>query len=202
MNEEGPDSDYLFSLLPLIKEINQNHEVSVCIGGGQLVNKYSESIEDFDLSNEKRERCFIDLMKANVRFMSYLLDKKPKFDLADYQEGEVIVSGTKPGRSTDANAAELARKMGADLLIKLTDVSGIYDRNPKKFEDAEKIDNINFNDLDRIKNNNKPTDYGILDPLAVKIIEENKIKTVIIDGKEKENLNKVINGKKIGTWIE
>ncbi|MFP4045618.1 MAG: hypothetical protein ACLFS3_01000 [Candidatus Aenigmatarchaeota archaeon] len=202
MTGSGPDSDYLSSLLPKLEEIDEEHELSICVGGGELVREYGESIENFNLSDREKETCFVDIMKANVRFLSYLLDKEPKFDLSDYKGEEVIVSGTGPGRSTDANAAEVAAKMKADLLVKMTDVEGIYDRDPKEFEDAEKMDTVKFEDLEDIDNNKIPMDYGILDPLAVYIIKENRIRTAIINGRKGENLQKVIDGERIGTWIE
>jgi len=202
MEKGGPNSEYLLKLLKVIEEINKKHKISLCIGGGKFVKNYSKNIERFKLKNKEREECFIELMKANVKLLSLITNKKPIYSLEDYEGEEAVISGIKPGRSTDANAAKLAEIMNADLFIKLTDVDGIYNKDPNKNKNAKLLRKINYEELDKVKGEEKPLDYGILDPKAMKIIKENRIKTILVNGKNPKNLLKVMEGKKIGTTIE
>jgi len=202
MVDEGPDPDYMSSFLDVLEELDKEHKISICIGGGDFVNSYSECIEGLGLSGDERELCFVELMKANVRLLSIIMDKKPLFDLEDHGGEEVVVSGIEPGRSTDANAAAVARNMDADLFVKLTDVDGIYDKDPAEHSDAELLDTMDFEELEMVKGEETPLDYGILDPLAMKIIRENKITTVLASGEDPENLRRIVEGDRIGTWIE
>lgn len=197
----GPDKKYFSRLLPVLKEVDRQHVLSLGIGGGSLVRRYDDTIDGFELTDEEREKCFIELIRANVRFLSYVMDKEPLFDLDGYEEGEVVVGGVRPGRSTDANIATVAKVMNADLFIKVTDVDGIYDKDPGSHEDARKIDEIGFEELERFGAETEPTSYGVLDPLAMEIISKNEIRTVVVSGKDPENILKVIDGERKGTWI-
>lgn len=201
IGEHGPGYEYLSGVLPVLKDIDDEHELSVGIGGGKLVRKYGEAISKFDLEDYEKEECFIEIIKANVRLLSYLLDKPPLFSFDGYEGGEVVVGGIEPGRSTDSNAAEVASRMGADLFVVLTDVNGVYDRDPDEHTDARKIDVIKFDELEDYKAESGPLDYGVLDPAAMRIIQENRIETRVIDGREPENLRKVLEGESLGTLI-
>lgn len=202
IGSHGPREEYFKKILPVLKEIDSEHEVSVCIGGGKLVRDYCESIAWTDLDDDSKEMCLIELIKANVRLLSYLLDKEPLFELEDFEGQEVVVGGIKPGRSTDANAASIASEWDADLLIKMTDVEGIYDEDPSCNEGIEKIDKLSFADIDKIlKEETEPVNYGILDPIALRIIKKEKIETVVMSGREPSLLHEVIRGRPIGTRI-
>ncbi|MFP4117138.1 MAG: hypothetical protein ACLFTY_03930 [Candidatus Aenigmatarchaeota archaeon] len=201
MNKNGPDHAYISRFLDVIDEFSEDHKISICVGGGDFVGSYSEAIEKFGLDDEERELCFIELMRANVMLLSILTGKEPLFDLSKYEGGEVVVSGIEPGRSTDANAAEVARIMDADLFVKLTDVDGIYDKDPAENKDAELIRSFDFEDIDTIGGEETPLDYGPLDPTALKIIKENRIETVLTDGRDLENLREAVEGERVGTRI-
>jgi len=202
MNENGPDYSYISKFLDVIDGLSEDHKISICVGGGEFVGSYSKAIEDFGLMDDERELCFVELMRANVMLLSLLTGKEPLFDLSSYQGKEAVVSGIEPGRSTDANAAEVAEGMNADLFVKLTDVDGIYDKDPAEHDDAEFLEKMRFEELETVKGEETPLDYGILDPLAMEILKENRITTVLANGRDPNNLRKIVQGERIGTWIE
>lgn len=202
IGEYGPNTNYFDKLVPVLKEVGKKHQLIVSIGGGKFVRKYYKQIESLNISDSDKEWMGIDLIKANVRFLSTLLKTKPLFGLDEISSATSgVIGGIKPGRSTDANAALAAAKIEADLIIKLTDVDGIYDKNPKHFPDAKKLDEISFKDVMKYATDGKPGDYGIFDKLALKTIKKNKIRTVIINGNEPRNILKVLSGERIGTVI-
>ena len=144
----------------------------------------------------------IELLRVNVRFLSSLLNMKPLYRLEEISTKTTgVIGGIKPGRSTDANAAYCAAKIKADLFVKLTNVDGIYDKDPRKHKDARKLETLSFADLKKFSQSGKPGSYGILDRLAIETITKHKIKTVIMNGKDPKNILKLINGEKIGTLI-
>ncbi|MEM7826629.1 MAG: UMP kinase [Candidatus Aenigmatarchaeota archaeon] len=202
IGKNGPRFKYFKKLLPILKKIDKEHQLILVIGGGKLIRKYYDAIKKFNLSNEEMEWIAIDMLRVNVRFLSFLMKKKPIFRIEELNEkSEGIIGGVFPGRSTDANAAYAAKAIKADLLIKLTDVDGIYDKDPKRFKNTKKIDNLSFDELRNYINDEAPGSYGILDRLAIETIIKNKIKTIIMNGKKPENLLKVLKGEKIGTLI-
>ncbi len=196
-SDNGPKVSYFKKLIPILRKIKQKYQLIVVIGGGRFVENY---VKGFSLSKKETELIFIELLRANVRLISFLLDMKPIFDLNCVKKNTTgVVGGIVPGRSTDANAAICAYKINADVLIKLTDVDGIYEKDPKRHK-ARKIDFIHYDKL-KPKKKTRPKDYGILDPLAIKTIKKGKIKTYVINGKQPTNILKVLNGEKIGTLI-
>ncbi|MFH0949342.1 MAG: hypothetical protein V1802_02545 [Candidatus Aenigmatarchaeota archaeon] len=194
-DDMGPRIDYLKKLIPVIKKIKSRHNVIITIGGGRFVKKYAKRLKYF-LNKNDIDAVNVELLRANVMMMAHLMKMKPIFNISEIRLNGII-GGIAPGRSTDTNAVICAEKIGA-MLIKLTNVDGVYDKDPKKYKNAKKIDFIPFKDIDKIQTGG---DYKLLDPLAMKLIKNHKIKTIIMSGKNPENIFKAIEGKNIGTRI-
>lgn len=199
----GPKFSYFSRLLPVVGRLKKRNQIVVVVGGGKLTRTYGNSIEKFPLSSKEREEIYIELIKANVRFVASLLNMKPIFSLSEIKKNTSgVLGGIAPGRSTDANGAVAAKKIGADVFIKLTDVNSIYTKDPKKFPTARKLDKISFSDMKKIAVKGSPNRYGVLDALAIRTLASAKIKVLVISGKDPENILKVLDGEKIGTVIE
>ena len=203
IGEHGFKPEYIDKLIPVINKVKQKTEKFILgIGGGKFVRNYYTSIRKF-LSEDQMEWLGIDLLKANARFLAYVFNGKPVFDMGNIPDSNVLViAGIEPGRSTDANTALLAEKFHADIFIILTDVDGIYDKDPDKYSDAVLFDKIKFDELEKfIQKKTGPGDYGVIDPLALKVIKRSKVHTFTINGNKPENILKILQGKKIGTEI-
>ncbi len=202
MGEFGPDFSYFSRLLPLLRALKGKNQLIVAIGGGSLTRKYGKSIEKFSLKNEEKEKIFIELIKANVLLVSYSLGMRPLFRIEEIdQNTSGVIGGIIPGRSTDANAAIAAKIIDADLFVKLSDVEGIFDKDPKKFKNAKKIDSMTFSDLKKFSVKGMPNNYGILDATAIRTLDEAGIRTIIVSGKDPRNLAKAVAGEPVGTLI-
>jgi uridylate kinase len=200
-DENGPKISYLKKLIPVIKQIKSKNQLIVSIGGGKYARKYARDLKNL-LTNKEIEWIYVDLLKANVRLLSFLLDMKPIFELKNVKnKTSGIIGGIVPKRSTDTNAAICAQKIKADLFVKLTDVPGIYTKDPDKFRDVKFMRTLTFHDLHKIKTKTGPGSYGILDPSAIDIITRNRIKTVVMSGKNPKKLLKAIRGKHVGTIV-
>jgi uridylate kinase len=198
----GPNYSYFSKLIPVINSLKKKNQIIIAVGGGQLTRAYGKSIEKFGLDNDEKEKIFIQLIKANVLFASAVLKMNFIQSLNDIKETTSgIIGGVEPGRSTDANAALAARKINADIFIKLTDVDGIYTRDPKKFRGAKKIGSMMFNELRKFSTPGRPNSYGILDSMAIKTLSASRIKTVVMNGKKPKSILAVLQGKPIGTVV-
>lgn len=200
-DDYGPKTDYIKRLLPVLKKIKKENQFILTIGGGVFVKNYEKRALNF-LERRKVEESSIHILRANAVFFSHLLETKPLFSLGEIgKASEGVIGGIVPGRSTDANAAFCASVIGADLLVKLTNVDGVYDKDPKKFKSARLLEKIKFCDLQKVLKKDKD-DYSMLDATAQEIIVSNRIKTVIANGYEPKNLMKILNNEKTGTSIE
>jgi len=203
MDSKGPKAQYFKKLIPVFKKLKKKHTLAISIGGGKFVSEYFKNIQDFHLDDDSVEWIGIELMRSNQMFLAEILNGTPIFDLNKIKGKKTpILAGIKPRRSTDANAAIAAKELKADLLIMLTDVRGIYNKNPHKNRNAKFVPHISFTEL--IKYSLKktgPKHYGVIDPLAIKVIRKNKIKTIIFNGNDPKRILDVVNGKNIGTQI-
>lgn len=203
-DEKGPRTNYFKKLIPVIKKVkNKTSLLILGIGGGKYIRNYYRGISDLGLSKKKMEWLGIDLLKANANLLSFLFLGKSVFNLDKIPKAKILtIAGIKPGRSTDANTALLAEKFKVDLFIMLTDVAGLYTKDPKKYKEAKLLRKISYSELDKFfPQRISPGNYGIIDPLALKVIKRSKIHTFIIKGKDPKLILDILNKKKRGTEI-
>ena len=109
----------------------------------------------------------------------------------------IVIFGCGTGNpffSTDTGAALRAAEINADVVIKATNVDGIYTADPKKDQNATKIDELTYLDVLNKKLN-------VMDSTATTLCMDNNIPIVVYNMNKKGNLLKVVNGDKIGTIV-
>ena len=107
----------------------------------------------------------------------------------------ILSGGTgNPFFTTDTAAALRAVEIGADVLLKGTRVDGVYTSDPEKDPEAQKFDEISFEEAinRRLK---------VMDSTAFTMCMENNMPVVVFDMNKSGNLNKLIDGDKIGTLV-
>jgi len=98
ISKKGPIFSYFSHLLPVLREIKKKNQLILVIGGGKLTRSYAKSIEKFSLSDKEREDIFIELISANVKFLSSLLKMKPIFSLEKIGKNTTgVIGGIVPG---------------------------------------------------------------------------------------------------------
>jgi uridylate kinase len=114
------------------------------------------------------------------------------------EKGRVVifVAGTgNPYFSTDTTAALRASEMHANIIMKATKVDGIYDKDPKKFPDAVKFDEITF--VDALKQR-----LNVMDSTAFSLCLDNNVPVLVFDLNADHSIRKAVQGKKIGTLVK
>lgn len=109
----------------------------------------------------------------------------------------IFAGGTgNPFFTTDTTAALRAAEIGADILLKATQVDGIYNTDPKKDKKAVKYDTLTFKEA--VDKNLK-----IMDAEAFSLCMnlDTPISVSVFDFYKDGNLRKVLNGEKIGTVV-
>ena len=123
----------------------------------------------------------------------YIKDRATKH----LEKKRVVVFGCGTGSpffSTDTAAALRAAEINSDAVIKATNVDAIYDKDPKQYSDAQKIEEITYLEVLNKKIN-------VMDTTATSLCMNNDIPIIVFDINTKGNLLKVINGEKIGTTV-
>lgn len=107
----------------------------------------------------------------------------------------IFAGGTgNPYFSTDTAAALRALEINAEIIFKATRVDGVYDKDPLKFKDAVKFNELTY--LDVIKKGLK-----VLDSTATTLCMDNNLPIVVFDITKQGNIKNAILGEKIGTII-
>ena len=106
------------------------------------------------------------------------------------EKGRIVIfaGGTgNPYFTTDTAATLRASEIEADMLIKATKVDGVYDKDPAKYPDAVKLDEVSYDRAlsDHIK---------VMDDTAIALAKENKLPIVVCNMFEKGNLLNIIKG--------
>ena len=112
-------------------------------------------------------------------------------------DGNVIIFGGgtgKPFFSTDTGAALRAKDISADMIIKLTNVDGVYDKDPNKYDDAVMYHTVSYQEvLDK--------ELGVMDMEAIEMCRDNHVEIVVMNIDNEDGLVKAINGEMIGTKV-
>jgi uridylate kinase len=197
-------------LLKTLKE--QGHEVAVVVGGGTLAREFIANAKKLGLNEQAQDEIAISVSRI---FAQLFLKKLGEIgcrtvpltveEAADcLREGKILVmGGLKPGMTTDTVAALVAERINADLLVKGTDQDGVYNKDPKKHRDAVKLEHLSFDDLAEVfaESKHKAGIHQIIDPEAVKILKRKRMRLVVVNGFEPENVLAAVKGESVGTVV-
>jgi len=201
------ESDYIKEVANLIKKASKDFDLYIVVGGGKLAREYIQIARKFCSDERYLDKLGIMATRLNAMLINSFFKKEIPESIEDAAKmaPPVIMGGTTPGHSTDAVAAMLAREVKAERLIIATDVDGIYDKDPKKYEDAKKLDRMSIKELRKMAGEEwkKAGESAVIDSIACRIIEEEKIETFVVNGKRLDELENAIYGKKFnGTVVE
>ncbi len=117
--------------------------------------------------------------------------------LRHFEKGRVVIlaAGTgNPFFTTDTCASLRATELNCDILLKATQVDGIYTSDPKKNPDATRYDRLSFSDAIEQQ-------LGVMDLTAMSMCMEQKLPVIVFNYHETGNIRRVIEGEPIGTVV-
>jgi len=113
------------------------------------------------------------------------------------EKGRVVIFGAGTGNpffTTDSAASLRAIEINADVILKGTRVDGIYTQDPEKDPNAEKYDNISFDDV-------YANGLNVMDMTAFTLCKENDLPIIVFNMNKEGNLKKIIQGEQVGTIV-
>ncbi len=210
---EKIDLKFLKEFKRVILKNTKKHKFIIVCGGGSVARKYINALRKLGLNEEFQSFSGISATRTNARFMSYIFKINPKQGIphtlkkveSDIREQDVVFCGAleyRPKQTSDSTSAELAKHFKTDF-INLTNVSGLYNRNPLKYKNAKFIPKISWRNFFEMTHRGKfkPGQHFVLDQTASAIILKNEIITYIL-GKDLKQLDNLLNNRKFkGTVI-
>jgi len=193
-----------------IEKVPENMEslqAASTIGQGELMRRYSEKFENYD-------RQVAQLLLTQQDFTAPTRFKNLKNTMEELlnwgvipiinENDAVAVEEIRMG-DNDLLSAFTATGVEADLLIILTDVDGLYDKNPKENPEAKPIREVEEIDQEILNITEKTSEKnfgGIRTKVeAAKITTQEGIPVVIAKASEKNVITKIMKGEKLGTFF-
>jgi len=191
----------------------QGHELVAIVGGGAPARQYIQLAKEMGLTEQEQDeaaisvsRLFAQLLAMKVGGLNWKTVPTSLNTVLELlrERGIVVMGGLKPGMTTDTVAAMVASQVGAELIVKASDQDGVYTRDPRKYVDARKLDNLSFDDVNQLmeQDKHKAGIHQIIDTEAIRVLKTERIKTIIVNGNKPENLVAALKGEKIGTVIQ
>jgi len=207
------DTEWIKEFKNLIENlIKKGYKFVIITGGGKTARNYQESAksltkltsDDLDWLGIHATRINAHLIRTIFRENSHpKIIKNPNEEI-DFKENILVASGFKPGNSTDYVAVLIAKNLGAKKLINLSNIDYIYNKDPNKFQDAEKIKEISWKDFRKIVGDKwDPGLNSPFDPVASKKAQEQELEVAIINGKKLREIENYLEEKEfIGSVIK
>jgi len=121
----------------------------------------------------------------------------PRKAIRHLEKGRVVIFGAGLGApffSTDTCAAQRALEIGAQAVLKGTQVDGVYDADPRISPDAVRFDRLDYGEVLRRQ-------LRVMDATAVSLCMDNDLPIVVFDLMEEGNVLRAVRGEKIGTLV-
>ncbi len=212
----GIDSAILSSIAEDILEIhNAGVQVGIVIGGGNIFRGVAGTSQGIDrtagdtigmlatLMNSLMVQSALKAVGIDARVLSaFKVEKACEFFVRDrainhLNQGRIVIiaGGTgNPYFTTDTAAALRCAELNCDVLMKATQVDGVYDKDPNKFDDAVKLPTLTH--ADAINQNLK-----IMDTTAFALCKDNHIPILVFKLLDKGNMLKAVAGEPIGSVV-
>lgn len=184
----------------------------IVVGGGGTARTYQNAArgvgkvtrDDLDWLGIHSTRLNGHLMRTVFRDIAHpVMYKDPTRVPLHFKESVVVAAGWKPGWSTDYVATRIAKRLGADMVLNLSNIDYLYTKDPRKHDDAEVICEISWKDFRKMVGNTWDPGMNVpFDPVASRLAHGSRIQAVLLNGKNLANLDALLKGKSFrGTLI-
>jgi uridylate kinase len=212
----GIDTNVVLQYAEEIKSIvDKGAEVAIVIGGGNIYRGIEASRTGIDrvqgdymgmlatVINSMALQSGIEKLGVSTRLLTALEIRQvaepfiKRRAVRHLEKGRVVIFGAGTGNpyfTTDTAAALRATEIEANVILKGTRVDGIYDSDPEKNPNAVRYEQVTFQEAISKKLN-------VMDMTAFTLCQENNIPIMVFDMNRKGNLQRIVEGEKVGTLV-
>ncbi len=145
----------------------------------------------------ERKGVFCRVMSA-IKINEVCEDYLRRRAIRHLEKGRVVIfaAGTgNPFFTTDSAASLRAVEIGADLMLKATQVDGVYDADPKTNPDAVRYTELSYDEAIEKR-------LAVMDTTAIVMCQEQKMPLRVFNVHQEGNLSRIIYGENIGTLVK
>jgi uridylate kinase len=215
--EFGIDPQVISRFAKEITELNQQGvELGIVVGGGNIFRGAGLAASGMDrvsgdhmgmlatvmnalaLQDSLEQKGVFCRVMSAIKINEVCEDYLRRRAIRHLEKGRVVIfaAGTgNPFFTTDSAASLRAVEIGADLMLKATQVDGVYDSDPKKNPDAIRYTELGYDDVINKR-------LAVMDTTAVVMCQEQKMPLRVFDVHKEGNLSKIIYGEDVGTLVK
>jgi len=201
----GIDTKYIEEFNTFIREkVADGWRFFIEVGGGftarhyiEAARKISGGISDWDLDwlGIHTTRLNAHLIRTIFRDIAHprVLHNLTK-KITTLTQPVVVAAGWKPGCSTDYDAVVIARDYGAKMLINMSNITTVFDKDPNKHTDAKPLHKLSWAEYSHLVGDKwEPGKNVPFDPVATKLAKELGLRVYVV-GKGLINFAKILAG--------
>ncbi|WP_203991397.1 UMP kinase [Sphaerisporangium rufum] len=199
----------------IVEAVREGVQVAVVVGGGNMFRGAALSERGMDrgradymgmlgtVINCLALQDFLEKRGVETRVQTAITMQQvaepflPRRAIRHLEKGRVVIFGAglgSPFFSTDTCAAQRALEVGAEALLKGTQVDGVYDSDPRKNPDAVRFDQLDYSEV-------LTRGLGVMDATAISLCMDNGLPIVVFDLMGDGNILRAVRGEKIGTLV-
>lgn len=213
----GIDPAVADSIAEQIKAVNdKGYEIAIVVGGGNIFRGLAASANGMDRSQgdymgmlatvmnalalqDSLERHEVDTRVMSAINMQQVAEPYIRRRATRHLEkGRVVIlaAGTgNPYFTTDTTAALRALEINAECVMKATRVDGIFDKDPLKFDNAVKYDDLTY--LEVISQG-----LAVMDNTAITLCMDNDLPILVFNMEVEGNIARALAGEPVGTTVK
>ena len=212
---KGFDNETVSTVCKAIKDVHDmGVEVGVVVGGGNFwrgrssenmdraradhIGMLATCMNSIMLEETLRQMGVPATAQTSVAMIQLAEPYSQREAVRRLSNGEVVIFGGGTGSpffSTDTCAALRAAETSAEIIFKATNVDGVYDKDPNKFADAVKFEEITHSEV--LEKNLK-----VMDAAAASICRDNNLRILVFNLSDPQNIVRAVKGEKIGTIVK
>jgi uridylate kinase len=196
-------------------QVSDGTEVAIVVGGGNIFRGNSASAGGMDRSSADHMGMLATVINALA--LQDALEKQGvetrvqtaigmqevaepyirRRAIRHLEKGRVVIFAAGLGApyfTTDTTAAQRALEIGADAILKGTQVDGVYDRDPRGDGSARRYEEIDFL---AVLNQG----LGVMDATAISLCMDNDLPIVVFELLSEGNIRRVVRGEDVGTLV-
>jgi uridylate kinase len=199
----------------IVEAVQDGTEVAAVVGGGNMFRGAALSARGIDRARgdymgmlstvinclalqDVLEKLGIETRVQTAITMGQVAEPYiPRRAIRHLEKGRIVIFGAGLGApffSTDTAAAQRALEIGADAVLKGTQVDGVYDADPKKNVEAVRYDALDYNEM-------LGRGLKVIDATAVSLCRDNGLPIVVFALMEHGNIVRAVRGETIGTLV-
>jgi len=194
----------------IIDFVEKGNKAIIVCGGGKTCRLYQEAAAKVsNVRNDDLDWIGIHTIRLNAQLVKTLflgdvhevVIHNPN-DKVNFKEKVLIAAGWKPGWSSDYDAVLLAKNFNVKTVINMSDISYVYDKEPKNNHDARPIKEMSWKKLRKLVGNKWNPGLNVpFGPIAAREAEKLGLEVVIIKGNDLNNLKKFLDEKEFNGTI-